>query len=91
MSTINFTIISDFADVMLYLKEYITNVHNGQYGYMDSRLTDMPKVYDALLKWESKNVSLISEEEKEWFYSEKKGLEELMLKLGIDSLDVFIK
>ncbi|MHB1108576.1 MAG: hypothetical protein ACYCZ2_19640 [Lutibacter sp.] len=91
MNTINFTIISEIEDVISFIKDYAENVYNGDYGYKDGRLTDMPKVYDCLQKWESKNVSMLTEEDKEHFYEAKKCIEKLMVHFKIDSVEVLIK
>lgn len=91
MNIISFTIISEIEDLISFVNEYAANISIGDFGFKDCRLTDMPKVYDALQKWEDKNVSVLSPEDKERFYTVKKCVEKLMVHFKIDSIEVLIK
>lgn len=91
MSIVSITIISEIEDLISFINEYAANISVGDFGYKDSRLTEMPKVYDSLQKWENKNVSVLSPEDKESFYEAKKCIEKIMVHFNIDSIKVLIK
>lgn len=91
MSIVSITIISEIEDLISFVHEYAANINACDFGYKNCRLTDMPKVYDALQKWEDKNVSVLSPENKECFYEIKKCIEKFMDHFNIDSIEVLIK
>lgn len=83
-TTIGITILADLQNVIDRVNIYATQIRVGDYGFRNKRITELPRVYDALNKWEKKNFGCLSPEDKEKFYKLKGSVEKLMDQFKID-------
>jgi hypothetical protein len=83
-TTIGITIIADFQNVSDRVNIYSTQIRNGDYGFRKKRITELPNVYDALERWEKKNLATIPAADKDKFYKLKESIEKLMDQFKID-------
>ncbi len=83
-TTIGITVIADLQDVSDRINIYATQLLNGDYGFRNKRITELPNVFNALERWEQKNIGSISAIDREKFYKLKEKVEKLMDKFKID-------
>ncbi len=80
-TTIGITIISDLQNVCDRVSIYSTQLLNGDYGFRNKRITELPNVYNALERWRGKNLGVLSLSDRDRFYKLKEKVENLWTSL----------
>jgi len=83
-TTIGITIIADLENVCDRVNIYATQIRNGDYGFRNKRVTELPSVWNALERWEKKNLQALNKDDRDKFYKLKESIEKLMDQFNID-------